>query len=131
MNKFVECSVCKQCWSKRWKTSRQQVSITDKQQAQCDDEISDLLVGGFCSQNFGQTVNVYGHNTKKFKLDHYVFDSMGGWKISESLKHSTIQLQASVDIQAYLQMNIKCPKQNSSNINVVTDSGAQSCSWVT
>ena len=61
--------------------------------------------------------------TKKVKLDHYGFDSMREWKISESLKYLTTQLKASVDKQAYSQMNIRYPKQNSFKINIVTDTG--------
>ena len=75
-NKFVECSVCKQRWSKK---SHQH---SDKQQAHCTDETSALLISGFCSQNFDETV--YGNNPKKGNLDHYVFDSMSGWKKSQN-----------------------------------------------
>ena len=54
---------------------------------------------------------------------------MSVWKISESLKHPTIQKKASVDKQAYSQINIGCPKQNYCKINIVTDTCAQSCLW--
>ena len=78
-NKFVECSFSKQCWSMKWKTSRQQVSVSDNHQAHRADEAGALLVGEFCSQNFDETFNVCGSNPKPVKLDHYVFDSMSGW----------------------------------------------------
>ena len=54
---------------------------------------------------------------------------MSGWKSAELLKHFIIQLLASVDKQIYSQMNIRCRKQNSCKINVVKDTGVQSCLW--
>ena len=85
------------------------------------------MVSGYCSQNFNETVNVYGSDPKIVKVGHYVFGSMSGWKISELLKHPTIQLKASDDKQAFSQMNIRCPKQYCCKINVVRDTGGQSC----
>ena len=118
-NKYIECSTCKQCWIK----SRKKVYHGDNN---CADETNALLVGGSYTQNFDQSVDV---NDSVVKLDHYVFDCLNGWKASVSLKHPTIQLKASIDEQAYTQMNIKCPRQNYCKINVVTDTGAQSCLW--
>ena len=106
-NKYIECSTCKQCWIK----SRKKDYHGDNKY----DETNALLIGG--------------SYTKKFELDHYVFDCLSGWKESKSLKHPTIQLKASIDKQAYTQMKIKCPKQNYCTVNVVTDTGAQSCLW--
>ena len=39
-----------------------QVSISDKQQAHCAHETYVILVCGFCSQNFDETVNGCGDN---------------------------------------------------------------------
>ena len=52
---------------------------------------------------------------------------MNGWKYLLSLKHPTVQLKASVDKQAYIQMNVKFPRQNYCKINVDTDTGVQTC----
>ena len=87
-----------------------------------------LLVGGSYTQHFVKAVDVYD-SINVVKLDHYVFDSLSGWKESVSLKNPTIQLKASVDKQAYTQMNIICHRQNYCKINVVTDTSAQSCLW--
>ena len=77
----------------------------------CADETNALLVGGSYTQNFDKAVDVYD-SINVVKLDHYVFDSLSGWKESVSLKHPTVQLKTSIDKQAYTQMNIKCPIQN-------------------
>ena len=120
-NKYIECSTCKQCWIK----SRKKDYHGDNK---CADETNALLVGGSYTQNFDKAVNVNGI-INVVKLDHYVFDCLSGWKASVSLKHPTIQLKASIDKQAYTQMNIKCPTLDYCKINVVTDTGAQSCLW--
>ena len=41
--------------------------------------------------------------------------------VVRTTKTYTIKLKASADKQAYSQMNIRCPKHNSCNINVVRD----------
>ena len=117
-NKYIECSTCKQCWIK----SRKKDYHGDNKY----DETNALLIGGSYTKNFNKVVN---DNINVVKLDHYVFDCLSGWKESKSLKHPTIQLKASIDKQAYTQMKIKCPKQNYCTVNVVTDTGAQSCLW--
>ena len=75
------------------------------------DETNVLMIGGSYTQNFDKAVDVYDI-INVVKLNHYVFDSLSGWKESVSLKHPTIQLKASIDKQAYTQMNIKCPRPN-------------------
>ena len=57
------------------------------------------MVGGFCPQNFDETLNVLGSNHNKVKLEPYVYYSMSEWKISESLKNPTIQVK---DIESFL-----------------------------
>ena len=78
--------------------------------------------------NFEKAIDV-NDSINVVKLDHYIFDCFSGWKESVSLKNPTIQLKASIDKQAYTQMNKKGPKQNYCKNNVVTDTGAQSCLW--
>ena len=70
----------------------------------CADETNAVLVGGSYTQNFNKAVDVYD-SINEVKLDHYVFDSLSGWKEPVSLKNPTVQLKASIDEQAYIQMN--------------------------
>ena len=83
------------------------------------DVASAFLIHGNCDEIF----NVCGNSSNEIKLYHYVFDSNSGWKLMDSLKHTTIQLTVSDDNQTYSQMNIRCLKYNSQKINVVTDTG--------
>ena len=47
-------------------------------------------------------------------------------QLEKTFYNSTI---ISTDKKAYIQINIKCPRQNYCKINVVTDTGVQSCLW--
>ena len=84
-------------------------------------EASALLVDGIHCGNCDEDSQYL--LTAQTKLDHYDFDSKGGWKVMELLKHTAIQLTASIDNQAFSQMNIKYPKYNSRKVK--TDTGAE------
>lgn len=125
-NKFIECSTCMQCWRKL----KKKPSTGGSQPTKLADEASALLIGSISSKSLDERpIGWDGKPVKEIKLDHYIFDSHDGWKVSQSLKHPMVQLTVSTDDEAYSKLNIKCPQPNSRRVKVVTDTGAQSCLW--
>ena len=92
----------------------------------CADETNAVLVGGSYTQNFNKAVDVYD-SINEVKLDHYVFDSLSGWKEPVSLKNPTVQLKASIDEQAYIQMNKNALNKFIAKSTLLKIRVAQSC----
>jgi len=65
---------------------------------------------------------------KAILLDHNIFTTTG-WKQASSVKHPTLKLELSVNKDDYEKFGVECPKVNPLLVTVVTDTGAQSCSW--
>ena len=61
-------------------------------------------------------------------LDHHIF-TPGGWKKVLSFTHPTLRLRISTCKEDYLDFGIMHPKIAAKHIDVVADSGAQSCLW--
>ena len=62
-------------------------------------------------------------------LDHHIFDSKQGWREVESMHHPVLKLRLTTDDSDYFHMGAECPRLTPSHIEVVTDTGAQSCLW--
>ena len=61
-------------------------------------------------------------------LDHHIFTEEG-WKKALLFINPRLLFSLSTDINAYVKFKVKPPPQIEGDINVVADSGAQSCLW--
>ena len=50
-------------------------------------------------------------------------------KKAKSMRHPTLSLRVAIDQAAYRYVDVKCPEIKTSRVDVVTDTGAQSCLW--
>ena len=64
----------------------------------------------------------------KVKLQHYLFTAEG-WRRAQSLSHPTLNLEISTKKEDYDNFGSKYVKLSQKKIEVVADSGAQSCLW--
>ena len=62
------------------------------------------------------------------ELDHHIF-TRDGWGRANSLKHPTVCLKVSTAVDDYLQLGYRYVPIVPKSIDVVADSGAQSCLW--
>ena len=61
-------------------------------------------------------------------LDHHIF-TPGGWQKVHALKHPTLRLRVSTLKKDYSEFSVPFPKIAPKHVDVVVDSGAQSCLW--
>ena len=61
-------------------------------------------------------------------LNHHIFTN-DGWKQASKLTHPCLQLQISTNGEDYRKFGIKEPRIKQNYIDVIVDSGAQSCLW--
>ena len=61
-------------------------------------------------------------------LNHHIFTN-DGWKQASKLTHPSLQLQISTNGEDYRKFGIKEPRITPTYIDVIVDSGAQSCLW--
>ena len=61
-------------------------------------------------------------------LDHHIF-TKDGWDKATSLSHPVLRLRISTDVEDYSKMNLKPVAVAPKHIDVVADTGAQSCLW--
>lgn len=109
--KMVEKAFCSSCWSKKTKekSSNRQKNVNA---VTTQDEAGAITIGGISEP-----------------LDHLMFDSGQGWKKMESMRHPSLKLSLSVDPNDYAKLNKKPKVIKPRLINVITDTGAQSCLW--
>lgn len=65
---------------------------------------------------------------QSISLNHQIF-TPDGWQRASSLTHPKLRLRVSTCDDDYLEVGIVPPKITPKHINVVADSGAQSCLW--
>lgn len=58
-----------------------------------------------------------------------LFEPGLGWKQMESMRHPTLELTVTLDPDDYVKLHRPVPKIQPSKVEVVTDTGAQSCLW--
>jgi len=120
--KMIERTLCTSCWRKNNPRQPKEASVSGK-----SDEVSALLLG---SIETVESVSSACENSidcvSEIVLDHHIFDSVAGWKRSESMPHPTLRLKISTDASDYEGFNADCPIINPSSVSVVTDTGAQS-----
>ena len=119
---WIECTLCSKCYKKL-----KGYKYSKPQQKSPADEASVLLVGSI-SQDISSEV-CSSQARELSSIGHYIFDSEEGWKKSESMTHPTLRLQISVQKQDYDHIGKPCPNVRASSLEVVTDTGAQSCLW--
>ena len=73
--------------------------------------------------NFAKVIEV-----AKVKLQHYLFTAEG-WRRAQSLSHPTLNLEISTKKEDYDNFGSKYVRLSPKQIEVVADSGAQSCLW--
>ena len=78
--------------------------------------------------NITTTVNTLGVITKVV-LTNKIFDSEYGWQTAKKQYHPRLQLRLTTSEEDYRVLNVRFPRIPSIKINVITDSGAQSCLW--
>ena len=61
-------------------------------------------------------------------LDHHIFTPTG-WSKVPTLRHPQLRIRITRDKSDYDRMNIRHPTIAPKSIDVVADSGAQSCLW--
>jgi hypothetical protein len=61
-------------------------------------------------------------------LDHHIF-TPDGWRRATKLSHPTLRLRITTKSEDYAKFNIEHPRISPKHLNVVVDSGAQSCLW--
>lgn len=69
-----------------------------------------------------------GELERKVILDHHIF-TQEGWKKAASLSHPTLRLRISTHEEDYNCLSMVPAKISPKHIEVVADSGAQSCLW--
>ena len=62
------------------------------------------------------------------KLDHHIFTA-NGWRKALTLNHPTLRLRVSTQNTDYSEFRIPLPKISPRHVDVIVDSGAQSCLW--
>ena len=129
LHKMIACTLCLPCWrrantqrAKSTKAARNSdesnvvtiASVKTKQQEACPSE----------------TASVNTRTTKQpIMLDHLIFTDKNGWKAAESMRHPTLQLRLTTDLDDYIRIGPTYPKITPTHVSVVTDTGAQSCLW--
>eukprot|EP00111_Clytia_hemisphaerica_P011054 TCONS_00032366-protein len=112
--KMVERKLCATCWRKH--NPRNNLKGGTRQREPTGDDADAIAFSIDCITN----------NTK---LEHMLFDPSSGWKSHDSMKHPTLKLSVNVDPRDYAKLGRPTPKVQPSQVNVVTDTGAQSCLW--
>lgn len=69
-----------------------------------------------------------GKPVNQVALDHHIF-TQEGWRRASSLSHPTLHLRVSTREEDYNSLNMPPVKVTPTYVDVVTDSGAQSCLW--
>lgn len=110
--RMVERRYCSKCW----------VNKTKKQNQKEVNAVED-------SKDEAGALSIIGGIAQSPTLPHYLFDSDSGWKAAKSMKHPTLQLSVSVNPEDYLDVGREPPNIKSKKIEVITDTGAQSCLW--
>ena len=73
------------------------------------------------SHNFSQA-------RSPLKLEHHIF-TKAGWKRASSLSHPCLRVRLTTNPDDYARLGIAQPVVAPKHVDVVTDSGAQSCLW--
>lgn len=61
-------------------------------------------------------------------LDHHIFTA-DGWKKATSFSHPTLRLRMTTNDDDYAELGVSSPRIAPKHIDVIADSGAQSCLW--
>jgi hypothetical protein len=69
-----------------------------------------------------------GKHEKNVVLDHHIFTDEG-WKKAALLSHPTLRLRISTLGEDYDHLNLNPAKISPKHVDVIADSGAQSCLW--
>ena len=108
---MVERNFCSKCWSlKSKKPHKKEVNTVED----AEDEAG-AIIGGITQQ--------------PIPISHLLFDSDNGWKKMNSMKHPTLPLTISIEPEDYSAVGRKPPIVKPKKVEVVTDTGAQSCLW--
>ncbi|XP_066936345.1 uncharacterized protein [Clytia hemisphaerica] len=105
---MVERHFCSKCWANNKKPSQKEVNAID------DETGAISIIGGITQQSP--------------PIDHLIF-SENSWKKMQSMKHRTLQLTASITPDDYYSLGRDPPTIKPTNVEVATDTGAQSCLW--
>ena len=147
--KMIERSLCLTCWQKanlRRPKQKPKGALTDNtkdgkynkpgedasallmdhRNNRHMDEANALLIGGMEEVIPSRSESL---TQDAIMLDHHIFDSKQGWREAESMHHPVLKLRLTTDDSDYFHMGAECPRIATSHIEVVTDTGAQSCLW--
>ena len=91
--------------------------------------VDDLQIDEYTHISSVNTVSQMPFGEKKsIELDHHIF-TQEGWQRATTFSHPTLRLRVTTKLEDYAKFSIEQPRISPKYVNVVVDSGAQSCLW--
>ena len=124
---MISCTLCSACW--------RQANSRRNRPKDTSTETGGLIIGAaevLNKSDLGsvESMEIAAAQNNQILLNHYIFDSADGWKAAEAMAHPTLRLNIFTDSSDYTHINATQPQiRTPCFVNVVTDTGAQSCLW--
>ena len=93
-----------------------------------DDERADCMVAGASDQCVTEISSLRNQAKSPLVLEHHIF-TPAGWERASSLNHPCLRVRLTTDADDYNQLGVPQPVIAAKHIDVIADSGAQSCLW--
>lgn len=122
--------VCIKCWKKSRSRQRptRTVDTDNNGSLKIRAETNGLLLQLGASESMAHTRQSRTYSGDSVQLDHHIF-SNDGWKAVKNLAHPMVQLRMTTKKEDYDTFGATFPKIAPLHVQVITDTGAQSCLW--
>ena len=125
--KISERKFCAQCWKaknvKKYNSASEAIPA-----ATVADEASALVTRVGTIRD--TTIATTRHKGRlAIILSHHIFDSVDGWKQRRADKQPMLKIEIQTCADMYDKLGVRAPPVNTSSIEGVADTGAQSCLW--
>ena len=106
----------------------QRVSGKKSLNATSESSAINSFIGAFEVQQNATTGPSLGAHKRPVILHHHIF-THSGWQKASAFKHPTVRLRIETNKDDYIKFGIAYPRIAPKHIDVIVDSGAQSCLW--